>query len=91
MPKNKFKGDIDVFNPLPKKGVFPDPRIPMPDSMQVKPYRKKDILKSSEIPGGDKEFHIRKTNPKPRSMYLIEKEIFFLFVLKNPRKYVKLS
>lgn len=91
MPKKKFKGDIEVFNPGQKKGVFPDPSIPMPDSMKVKPYRKKDILKSSEVKGGDKEFFIRRVNPKPRSMHVIEKELFDRRVLKNPRKYAKLS
>lgn len=91
MPKKILKRDTEIKNPFPKTGVFPDPRIPMPDSLKVKPYRKKDILKSSELNSGDKEFFIRKENPKPRSMYLIEKEIFNRRVLKNPRKYAKLS
>ncbi len=89
MPKKTLKRDIEVPNPYPKKGVFPDPRIPMPKHMNVKVYRKKTMVKEYDR-GGDIEVVIKRPNPKPDIMKHIRKGTMQKRIMKNPRKYSKL-
>lgn len=91
MTKKILKRDTEVKNPYPEKGVFPDPRIPMPKWMNAKVYRDKTIVRTYGIDGGDKQVVISRPNPKPDIMKLIEKEMMDSRVLKNPHKYSKLS
>lgn len=94
MPKKKFKGDIEVYNPGTKKGVFPDPSIPMPKAMTVKPYRKDDLKKTYGDRSGDMQVVIKKQNPRPKEVKILnysEKQKLVKKMLENPRKYAKLS
>jgi len=89
MPKKILRRDTEIFNYGHTKGVFPNYDIPMPKNMNVKVYRKKTMVKEYDR-GGDIEVVIKKPNPKPDIMRLIEKEIMQKRILKNPRKYSKL-
>lgn len=92
MPKKIQKRDTEVRENFGRvKGTFPNYDIPEPKYMNVKPYRSRDMKKTYGKKGGDMQVVIKKANPKPVGMTLIEREALVHKMLKNPRKYAKLS
>lgn len=90
MVKKRLRKDTEITNPLRRKS-FPDPSIPMPKAMNVKSYRTKPIKKTYGEYGGDMQVVIKKVNPKPSIMKIIEREDLNMDMLKRPRKYARLS
>lgn len=87
MAKKKFKGDVEMYTP--RKGVFPNPNIPMPKQMGVKLYRKKDKKVEYDL-GGDIQVVIKKQHVKPKIMKYVSREEMARRMLKNPHKYTSI-
>jgi len=91
MPKKIKKRDTEVRNYGHTPGVFPNYDIPMPNSMNVKPYRSRDMKKTYGERGGDQQVVIKKTNPEPTTMKSIDPDEMIKRIMKSPRKYSTLS
>lgn len=68
---------------------FPDPTIPMPKIVNVKPYRSVPRIQEVQV-GGEIEMVIKRANPRPKIMKFIKKYKMNERILKNPQKHTRI-